>query len=112
MEEDQICFLMDNSPVHLVKDVASYMRSNRCSCIFLPQYTPEMAPVELFFCQLKRMISMKRTNEVINLTKKSGRQILVEMILSIDQVLIIKIWKHFIATLGQMIGERDSILII
>ena len=54
---------------------------------------------------------MRRTNEVIDLNKKSGRQILAELISSINQVSIIKIWGHIIATLRQMIGELDSILI-
>ena len=81
------------------------------ACLFLPQYTPEMAPVELFFCQLKKQISMRRTSEVIDLTKQSGRQILAELIASIDQVSVIKIWRHLIASLRQMIGELDPILV-
>ena len=46
--------MMDNSPVHLAKDVINFLKNTKYSCLFLPQYAPEMAPVELFFCQLKK----------------------------------------------------------
>ena len=54
---------------------------------------------------------MRRTNEVIDLTKQSGRQVLAELITSIDQVSVIKIWRHFITSIRHMISELDPILI-
>ena len=110
LREDRLLIILDNSPVHWSAWVQNYLKKKRSSCIFLPQYTPELAPVELFFCRLKRLISHKRTNKMINLSKRPGIKILTEAIESIDQVSIIKIWSHFFDSLKHIITELDSIL--
>ena len=100
---------MDNSPIHCSANVRRYMKESEYSCIYLPQYTPELAPVELFFGRVKQIISTKRTDTVIDLDNESGKQILAEVVSSIGRVSIIKIWNHFISILKQTIGELDSI---
>ena len=109
IKEEQICFLLDNSSVHCSSDVRSYLCKIGWSWIFLPQYTPEMAPVELFFCQLKRSISSRRNHEIVNLDSLNGRKFLIESICSIDKIAIMEIWRHFISKLKESIGELDSI---
>ena len=90
--------------------VRDFIKEKHLSWMFLPQYAPELAPVELFFCQLKKSITTRRTSGAINLEKEPGRLVIANLIASIDNVAIIKIWSHFISKLKQLIGEIGSIL--
>ena len=109
IKEEQIWFLLDNSSVHWSLDVRSYLCKTKWSWIFLPQYTPELAPIELFFCQLKRSVSSWRNHKIINLDRPMGRECLIESISSIDKIAIIKMWRHFTYKLKESIGELSSI---
>ena len=109
--EDKIWLIMDNSPAHCSGIVKCYLKKKIWSWIFLPQYTPELASVELFFDRLKGLISTKRTKSVINLDHESGRQILKDAVVLIDKVSIMKIWSHFLSIIQQIIGDLDSIFI-
>ena len=109
IDKKSIWLFLDNSPVHCSADVRSFLKINECTLIYLPQYTPELAPVELFFGRMKRLMINKRTNSAIDLDKESGKKILAEVIGSIDRVSIMKIWMHFISTIKQVIDELDSI---
>ena len=60
LEEDKLCLILDNSSVHSSKDVEVYLKGRRCSWIYLPHYTPELAPVEPFFFQLKRLFQPQK----------------------------------------------------
>ena len=62
----------------------------------------------IVFSQLKRMIWGKRSNSIVNLKKNSGKQILAEIVKSIDRVSVMKIWQHFASVLKQLVGEIDS----
>ena len=95
MNEDRIWLIMDNSPVHCSGKVRNYLKERNCSWIFMLQYAPELAPVELFFGRLKRIISTRRTSSIINLDSKSGRIILNDVIASIDRLSIMKIFVTF-----------------
>ena len=108
LNTNQICLFIDNSPVHWTKNVKEFLRENESTCIFLPQYAPDMAPVELFFGQLKRMIWGKRSNSIVNLKKNSGKKILAEVVKSIYRVSVMRIWQHFVSVLKQLVGEIDS----
>ena len=54
LKEERLCLILDNSPIHLYKDVGDYFIRRMCSWIYLPPYTPEFAPVELFFLSIKK----------------------------------------------------------
>ena len=109
IEEQQIWFILDNSSVHWSLDVRSYLSKTRWSWIFLPQYSPELAPVELFFWQLKRLFWSRRKHTIVDLYKTSGREYLAETVSSIDKIAIMKMWKHFTFKLKESIKEIDSI---
>ena len=107
--EHQICLIMDNSAVHWSKDSTCYLKETRWSCFFLLQYAPELAPVELFFWQLIRLISSSRPQAVMNVEKKSGIRQLSEIINSIDRFTIVKTWSHFLQILKETLGDLATI---
>ena len=110
LDEKKICFILDNSSVHWSEKVQNYLKERNWSGIFLPQYSPELAPIELFFGILKKRILARQADEVINLDKDSGRRAIEEVVRSIDRTTIVKIWGHFISELKQIEERIVSIL--
>ena len=110
INEEEICFILDNCSIHWSREVKMCFANTDWAWVYLPQYTPEMAPVELFFGQLKRLISTRRNLGIVDLMKNKGRKVLIDSIISIDEVAISKIWLHFTSKLKEWIGELDSII--
>ena len=44
---------MDNARIHHAVDVINFLEENRISYMFLPPYSPELNPIELFFGTVK-----------------------------------------------------------
>ena len=109
-EERQLCFILDNSPVYLSKKVQNYLKEKSCKWVFLPQYTPELAPVELFFGEAKKLVSQTKTKKMINLETSRGREFLEDKIGSIDQIAVLKLWRHFFGQIKDSINQFRSIL--
>ena len=92
MDEDKTCFIIYYTSIHWSIKVQDHFKKKAWSIIFLPQYAPELAPVELFFCILKKRILARRTNELINLEKKKSGMIMIENVAeSIDRITIMRI---------------------
>ena len=66
--------IVNNSSVHCSSKVRQYLENKCLTWIYLPQYKPELAPVELLFCQLKRLMSKKRVSTIINQDNESGKK--------------------------------------
>ena len=108
--KEDLIKILDNSSVHWSEKVQNYFKERNWSGIFLSQYSPELAPIELFFGILKKRILARQADEVINLDKDSGRQAIEEVVRSIDRTTIAKIWGHFISELKQIEERISSIL--
>ena len=77
--------------------------------MFLPQYCPELAPVELFFVRVKKSIATRKTNEMVIFDNQTGCEILSEIVASIDRMTIIKMWDHFISQQEQLVSGIGTI---
>ena len=64
----------------------------------------------VILCHIKEKIFARRTNEVINLKKENGREVIGEIAGSIERIAIIRIRSNFISKLRQIVKEWDSIL--
>ena len=60
-----------NAPRHQSKVKIEYLNKERIRHLFLPQYSPDLAPVEFFFGQLKIMAKISQ-NKNIRLFKQEG----------------------------------------
>ena len=110
IDKRKFLIICDNSSVHWSEKIQNYFKEMNWLLIFLPQYTPELAPIEQFFNILKLKIRAIQVNEVINLDRDSGRQVVDDTIKSIDRITILNIWRHFISEIKQIEGEISSIL--
>ena len=54
IKSTEIMLLMDNASCHQSDGVLEYLNLNKVRYIFLPVYSPELAPVEIFLRSLRR----------------------------------------------------------
>ena len=68
--------MLDNAPIHLSKETQAIFRQISLPTLFLPPYSPTLAPVELFFRYLKSKIkSVKSKNKTVYGTKSGDNTI-------------------------------------
>ena len=70
------------------------MRQTPFRYMFLPHYSPTLAPIELVFAKLKKTASDFYTNEVTDWKSKKGTHILNECLRRIDPSEIIRCFNH------------------
>ena len=90
----RVLVLLDNCPIHRSSKTIQYMRTTKLWYMFLPVYTPSLAPVELVFANLKRRIAWIDTNEITNWNSIEGTKILKKSLNEIESNEIINCWTH------------------
>ena len=93
VKETEILIVMDNSQVHQSKIVIEHLQLWGVKYLFLPSYSPELAPVELFFGILKQRILRTKT-KTLNLQKESGIKEIARELEKISAEIVQKLWKH------------------
>ena len=48
--------MLDNASVHRADIVRKYMKRENLNVAFIPQYSPELAPIEHYFSKLKQEV--------------------------------------------------------
>jgi transposase len=71
-EYENIVLLLDNSQVHRAKKVMKQLKDLGPTIVFIPAYSPELAPVELFFSYFKRDFTSSITNLPLNVNTEEG----------------------------------------
>ena len=72
----QIVVISDNWAFHRSKRTINYLKNSNLKILFLPPYTPQMAPVELFFSLLKRMLKKHSKAQRIKIARHEGAELL------------------------------------
>ena len=67
-----VTFLLDNAPTHLSNETQTIIRKIGVPTLFLPPYSPTLAPIELFFRYIKSKIRSVRSKTKIVYGAKSG----------------------------------------
>ena len=71
------CFvILDNASIHRSVITLESLKAAGFSVAFIPQYTPEMAPIERYFSKLKKTVINKAKGKQIN-WKASGSDLLI-----------------------------------
>ena len=70
----QTRILLDNTSIHLSKFSKHVIKRLGLRMVFLPQYSPQLAPVEIVFGMLKIKLSMKRKQKAIRFGSISGKK--------------------------------------
>ena len=83
IERSKALLILDNASWHKAKWVLEYLDKEGISYIFIPPYTPELAPVELLFGFLKQRIVRNRS-EALNFRTKEEKKAIANELLAID----------------------------
>ena len=100
---NQILLLLDNWPVHKAKKVLKYIEKLKCKAIFLPAYSLEYAPIELFFNTFKIRLSKQWRNQYINLSKDNGAKNIREVFSTFTRDEIVSNWTNAIREINDEI---------
>ena len=66
-KDKRIVFLLDNWPIHRSKQAANTMKRSKMDFMFLPGYSPQLAPIELSFNTFKKRLYRDWRSELTNL---------------------------------------------
>jgi transposase len=64
--------IMDNLPAHKVAGVRAAIESVGAELIYLPPYSPDLNPIELFFAKLKQLLRSAAERTIHNLEQRIG----------------------------------------
>ena len=87
-KDKTILLLIDNASYHKTKPVVEKLRWISRLIIFIPPYSPQFNPIELFFAALKAKIRRLRIERALKLSTEAGRQGVVDAINQIKPSII------------------------
>ena len=87
--------ILDNASIHHAKVVKDYMKKEGLNVAYIPQYSPEMAPVEHYFSILKQTVINKARGKNIDWRSQVANALLRDFISTIHPEMIRLIWTSF-----------------
>ena len=103
----KVLLMMDNAPWHQARNVLKFLEEIRIRYIFIPQYSPELAPVEKFFAQMKQKV-IKAEHDSFNLTK-DWVIIMRATLKSISQANVRLLWRNFYSWIRNLICDYGEL---
>ena len=92
----KVLILLDNWSIHRSKQSKDYMRKADSRFIFLPHYSPSLAPIELIFAKIKNSIANTNTNEITDWKPSKGICAISQSLNLIDFWEIMRCWVHWL----------------
>ena len=105
LEANEIGIILDNWAIHRANKVKKYWTRTGVRLYYLPAYCPELAPVELYFSQLKSKLKKKIGGTKINLKTEAFIDQVANNIHSFTRESILKLWYAFFFTVKNEIGK-------
>ena len=99
-ELEKVLILLDNAPSHRAKTIKDYFKASETSVIFLPPYSPELAPVEKYFSILKNLVSKDKCQNTMSWKTEKGIDLIEKNIQKIDASTTKRLWWHFFRELN------------
>ena len=108
IKSNEVGIILDNWAWHRARSIIEYWKSINLRLYFIPPYCPEMAPVEVYFSELKRKFI--KTNQASSLNLKSEAWInkMKLWIFSTDQAYIRRLWRCFLSKLDSNLDNLRS----
>ena len=97
--------LLDNWKVHKSKSTTDFLLNNNATYVFIPPYSPEIAPIELIFGVMKRWLLIQIPKIGIKLNKRSGEREIREAFATISKNEIIGSFNHWFKIILQYLHK-------
>ncbi len=65
--------IMDNLPAHKVKGIREAIEAHGANLLYLPAYSPDFNPIELFFAKLKALLRKAAERTIPDLWRRIGK---------------------------------------
>ena len=88
--------ILDNAFIHLSAVTKRITRKLGLRMWLLPQYSLNLAPVEIVFGMLKSKLRMKKTKRAIKFSLASGRKEICDALADFTKVKVSRLWSVFI----------------
>ena len=95
VETRHYLIILDNASVHRAEIVREYMKSEHMSIAFIPQYSPELAPIEHYFSKLKQEVIDRARGKDIDWKTSGSSELLKRSMQAIPSSMVRRIWKSF-----------------
>ena len=105
---------LDNASIHLSDKTRHTSKKLGLRMRSLPQYSPRLAPVEIVFGMMKRIIAMKKEKKVIRFSLLNGRKEVSYSLKKFSKTKALRLWSVFVYEAKKAIlrwrGRKASIL--
>ena len=96
-------FIVDNAAVHIAQNTKLSVIHLDCEVLWLPQYSPNLEPVEWVFGVSKRIIRNFKPLKTINYSLNLGKSVITESMGSLNRVACLKMWSKFVDEVKQIL---------
>ena len=97
--------ILDNCSIHRSELVMTHWRKTGIKLFYLPQYLPELAPVEVYFSLLKRRFVQEWKGESLNLWTIHSIKTITKWIHEIEAGFIRKLWHILMEIIWDELGN-------
>jgi hypothetical protein len=104
-----VTITLDNASIHLTKLIKKTATNFDFRIMYLPPYTPMLAPVEQVFEIIKSKIRASNRRETADFSKESGQRLILEAMNTLSGAMIQKVWMKFVKQAKLYIVEDKSI---
>ena len=87
--------LLDNWPYHKSKRTLDKLKRIKMNLMFLPPYSPSLAPIELIFGLIKQKLCKQSIGVKLNLNTKEASKKILDVIKSLSKQCVIKTFAKF-----------------
>ena len=105
IEPQDIGIILDNCPIHRARLVRELCKCKGARLFYLPQYSPELAPVEIYFSKIKHSIIQEIQEDPADLRTEETISKISHWIHNIDPDYIRRIWSSLIVIIREELGE-------
>ena len=87
--------MLDNASIHRVEIVRKYIQSEKLNVAFIPQYCPELAPIEHYFSKLKQEVTDRARGKDTDWKSERSNELLRGSMRDIPSSMVRRIWTSF-----------------
>ena len=89
-------YVMDNASIHHSLTTTNNFKRLNIFVVYLPPYSPELAPIELFFRLVKNKIRGSENKKEYSFSNQKERMVIFQSIKNTHQISILKMWNEFL----------------
>ena len=107
IKPDEVGIILDNWSWHRANSIIEYSKNINTRLYFIPSYCPEMAPVEVYFSELKRKFIKSNQSNSLKLESEDWINKMKLWVFNTNQEYIRRLWCGFLSKLA---GNLDILM--